>query len=94
MIKKSAKADSAINPVHVDQVDGIKEGSDADPIVTVIEPIEPVNRLEVVRKLPEVDADEDVIAVSGGIEAFKGEDRRTMRVVVYCGELHQQEVIA
>jgi hypothetical protein len=93
MMKKAVKAASTLTPVDVKQVEAIERNPDAEIITTDAVPIEPVNRLEVVRNLPEVDVDEDVIAVTGGIEAFKGEDRRTMRVVVYFGELHQQEVI-
>ena len=51
---------------------------------------EPIDRLERVRALPEVDVSENVQQMTGGIEFFKDGDERTMRVCVFDGELCKQ----
>lgn len=49
-----------------------------------------IDRLELVRELPEIAADVEAVQVKGGIEHFKDVDRRTMNVVAYGGQLCKQ----
>ena len=49
-----------------------------------------IDRLDLVRELPEVAADVEAVQVKGGIEYFKDADRRTMRVVAHGGQLCKQ----
>lgn len=49
-----------------------------------------IDRLELVRELPEIAADVEAVQVKGGIEYFKDVDRRTMRVVAHGGQLCKQ----
>jgi hypothetical protein len=49
-----------------------------------------IDRLELVRDLPEIAADIEAVQVKGGIEHFKDVDRRTMNVVAYGGQLCKQ----
>lgn len=49
-----------------------------------------IDRLELVRELPEIGIDIEAVQVKGGIEYFKDVDRRTMRVVAHGGQLCKQ----
>lgn len=49
-----------------------------------------IDRLELVRELPEIASDVEAVQVKGGIEHFKDADRRTMNVVAYGGQLCKQ----
>lgn len=49
-----------------------------------------IDRLELVRELPEIAADVEAMQVKGGIEHFKDADRRTMSVVAHDGQLWKQ----
>lgn len=51
---------------------------------------DPIDRLELVRTLPEVEWAEESKQAQGGIEHFKDVDGRTMNVVVHGGELKKQ----
>lgn len=49
-----------------------------------------IDRLELVRELPEIASDVEAVPVKGGIEYFKDADRRTMCVVAHGGQLCKQ----
>lgn len=63
-----------------------KTKTDEAKVVTAL-----INRLEVVRQLPEVDPDVKTKQAQGGIQHFKDVDDRTMNVVIHKGELYKQE---
>lgn len=86
---------AAISPVAnvTDDVNENLAGPDVDAETdTSLDEVSDVviDRLELVRELPEVAADIKAVQVKGGIEHFKDVDRRTMSVVAHDGQLWKQ----
>jgi hypothetical protein len=85
--------DAAIAPVanitDESNDDLSKPEADAEQVDELVSDVV-IDRLELVRELPEVAADVEAVQVKGGIEYFKDADRRTMRVVAHGGQLCKQ----
>ena len=91
---KTSKAATTLEVKANDETNGAQdETQNASESTTneTKEVAEPINRLEVVRQLPEVDPDVKTKQAQGGIQHFKDVDDRTMNVVIHKGELYKQE---